>query len=170
MIPTQYIDALKEVVNATFDLDIMVRTRQREYVDARMTFAYILIHEGATLQSVARYLGMNHASIHYYKSKFPWIVKHDSMLKEKYDHIMKIHEPRPETPAIYFFTKHELIQEVLTLREEVNALTCEKDRRLASQRKERNLAPLYKLVKERTRSGREAYTKQHLVKFFNGLS
>ena len=31
-------------------------------------------------------------------------------------------------------------------REEVNALTCEKDIRLASQRKERNLAPLYKVV------------------------
>jgi len=170
MIPTPYIDALKEVVNATFDLDIMVRTRQREYVDARMTFAYILLQEGATLQAVALYLGMNHASIYHYKSRFPWLVKYDSILKEKYDLIMSINEPRPESAPIYSFTKHELIQEVLTLREEVNVLTSEKEKRLAAQRKEVNLAPLYEVVKERTRSGREAYTKQHLVKFFNGLS
>ena len=135
-----------------------------------MTFAYILLEEGATLQAVADYLEMNHASVHYYKSRFPWIVKHDPILKERYEHIMQVHEPRPETPDVYFFTKYELIQEVLILRAKVNDLNCEKDRLLSDQRKDRSLAPLYKVVRERTRSGCETDTKRRLVQFFNGLN
>ncbi|HIB77450.1 MAG TPA: hypothetical protein EYO58_07510 [Flavobacteriales bacterium] len=170
MIHTEYNDALKNVVNKTFALDIMNKTRRRKYVDARMTFAYILMKEGATLEAVARYLGMNHASIYYYKSRFPWIVKHDSVLKERYEHIMKVHQPRPETPDVYFFSKYELIQEVLALREKLDDLNCEKDKLLSDQQKDKTLAPLYKVVKDRTRTGSETDTKRRLVQFFNGLN
>ena len=45
---------LKDIVNKVFDLDIMTRTRQREYVDARMTFCYIILKEGGTLTTIGR--------------------------------------------------------------------------------------------------------------------
>ena len=52
---------LKKVIADVCGVDIMKRTRERKYVDARMMFCYILLEEGATLVGLGQYLSMHHA-------------------------------------------------------------------------------------------------------------
>ena len=127
---THNTDDLKEIVDKVFELDLRRKTRQREYVDARRVFSYILFKEGATLTGIGKYLGINHATVHYYTKKFEWIMKSDLILREKYELIQTRYSPTPTTPDVYFFTNKQLIHEVLRLREDVNVLISQKERQL----------------------------------------
>tara|TARA_R110000823_G_scaffold260591_2_gene381400 strand:- start:97 stop:606 length:510 start_codon:yes stop_codon:yes gene_type:complete len=159
---------LKDIVNKVFDLDIMTRTRQREYVDARMTFCYIILKEGGTLTTIGRYMNMNHASVHYYRKRFPWILKSDSTLRDKYKQILSMYNPTPETPEVYLYSNARLIQEVLSLRIEVDDLVSQKDRLLSERSQDKRLASLYKIVKERTPQGQEEAIAHRMSQFYNG--
>tara|TARA_R110000737_G_scaffold10994_1_gene26848 strand:+ start:311 stop:847 length:537 start_codon:yes stop_codon:yes gene_type:complete len=163
---------LIEVINQTFNLDLMERTRKREYVDARMVFAFVILEQGASVTEVSRYLSMHHASVLHYRKKFPWLLKTETMLREKYEHVISIYNPTPTTPDVYRFTNHQLIQEVLRLRREVNNLISEKDRLLKTKalayRNEERLAPLHKMIRERTIKGHESSVAHRLAQFYNG--
>jgi hypothetical protein len=128
---THNTDDLKKIIDEVFELDLMNKTRQREYVDARRIFSHILFKEGATLTAIGKYLGLDHASIHYYTKKFEWIIKSDLMLREKYELILTRYKPTPTTPDVYFFSNKQLIHEVLRLREDVNVLISQRDRQLS---------------------------------------
>ena len=123
---THNTDDLKNIINEIFELDLLRKTRQREYVDARRIFAYILFKEGATLTGIGKYLGLSHATVHYYTKKFEWIMKSDLILRERYELITTRYKPTPATPDVYFFTNKQLIHEILRLREDVNALISQK--------------------------------------------
>ena len=126
MINTHNTDDLKRIVDEVFELDLLRKTRQREYVDARRVFSHLLLKEGATLSGVGSYLGLNHATVHYYTKKFEWIIKSDLILREKYELILTRYKPTPATPDVYFFSNKQLIEEVLRLREELNGLNSQK--------------------------------------------
>jgi|TARA_R110000751_G_scaffold294288_1_gene402193 hypothetical protein len=126
MIDTHNSDDLKKIVDEVFELDLLRKTRQREYVDARRVFSHLLLKEGATLSGVGSYLGLNHATVHYYTKKFEWIIKSDLILREKYELILTRYKPTPATPDVYFFSNKQLIEEVLRLREDINVLNSQK--------------------------------------------
>ena len=126
MINTHNTDDLKRIVDEVFELDLLRKTRQREYVDARRVFSHLLLKEGATLSGVGSYLGLNHATVHYYTKKFEWIIKSDLILREKYELILTRYKPSPTTPDVYFFSNKQLIEEVLRLREDINVLNSQK--------------------------------------------
>lgn len=126
MIDTHNSDDLKKIVDEVFELDLLRKTRQREYVDARRVFSHLLLKEGATLSGVGSYLGLNHATVHYYTKKFEWIIKSDLILREKYELILTRYKPSPTTPDVYFFSNKQLIEEVLRLREDINVLNSQK--------------------------------------------
>jgi hypothetical protein len=126
MINTHNTDDLKRIVDEVFELDLLRKTRQREYVDARRVFSHLLLKEGATLSGVGSYLGLNHATVHYYTKKFEWIIKSDLILREKYELILTRYKPTPATPDVYFFSNKQLIEEVLRLREDINVLNSQK--------------------------------------------
>jgi hypothetical protein len=163
---------LIEVINQTFSLDLMEKTRRREYVEARMVFAFILLEQGASVTEVSRYLSMHHASVLHYRKKFPWLLKTEKMLRERYEHVIAVYKPTPTTPDVYGFSNHQLIQEVLRLRTQVNNLISEKDRLLktkaAEYRNEERLAPLHKMIIERTIKGHESSVAHRLAQFYNG--
>tara|TARA_R110000787_G_scaffold200245_1_gene311269 strand:+ start:467 stop:865 length:399 start_codon:yes stop_codon:yes gene_type:complete len=126
MINTHNTDDLKKIVDEVFELDLLRKTRQREYVDARRVFSHLLLKEGATLSGIGNYLGLNHATVHYYTKKFEWIIKSDLILRERYELILTRYKPTPATPDVYFFSNKQLIEEVLRLREDVNVLISQK--------------------------------------------
>lgn len=168
-----YAEQVFKIVNDAFSLDMVVKTRKREYVDARMTCAYILTNSGMTSTSVGRLLGKDHATILHYKSKFPFIMKQDANLKAKYEYVMANVSPPEQVPDVYFYSKYDLIQEVLSLRLKVSDLNSQKDRLLSDnvrlKRVDDSLAPLYKILRERTHSGNRAKVERSLTTFFNGL-
>ena len=126
MIDTHNSDDLKKIVDEVFELDLLRKTRQREYVDARRVFSHMLLKEGATLSGVGDILSLNHATIHFYTKKFEWIIKSDITLREKYELILTRYKPTPATPDVYFFSNKQLIEEVLRLREDINVLNSQK--------------------------------------------
>ena len=126
MINTHNSDDLKKIINEVFELDLLRKTRQREYVDARRVFAHMLLKEGATFAGIGKYLGLNHATVHFYTKRFSWIIKSDLILREKYELVLTRYKPKPATPDVYFFSNKELIEEVLRLREDLNSLISQK--------------------------------------------
>lgn len=159
---------LKQIVNKVFDLDILEKTRRRDFVDARMTFCYIILKEGGTLTNIGRYMDMNHASVHYYRKRFPWILKSDSTLREKYKQILSVYNPTPETPEVYLYSNARLIQEVLSLRIKVDDLALQKDRLLSECSQDKRLKSLYRIVRERTPYGQEEAIAHRMSQFYNG--
>lgn len=163
---------LRKVIAKVCDLDIMKRTRERKYVDARMMFCYILLKEGATLTGLAEYLSMHHASVHHYRNRLPWVVKSDAVFREKYEHVLSIYTPNPTTPDVYFFSTTKLIKEVLRLRKESQELFLKNEKLMDSMsavtRREDRLAPIYRVIQERTPNGRELSFAHKLTQFYNG--
>lgn len=46
-------------------VDIRERCRRSDYVRARTVFSFVAIREGFAQNTVARFLGLNHATVHY---------------------------------------------------------------------------------------------------------
>jgi len=163
---------LKKVIADVCGVDIMKRTRERKYVDARMMFCYILLEEGATLVGLGQYLSMHHASVYHYRKRLPWVLKSDPGFREQYEHVLAVYTPTTGTPDVYFFSNQKLIKEVLRLRKESQDLFF-KNENLATTmadmtRREDRLSPVYRVVQERTPKGRELSFAHKLTQFYNG--
>jgi len=60
-------NALREIVEGAFNSDIMSPARDRAIVNARISFANLLIERGHSLTEIGRYLGKHHATIIHYR-------------------------------------------------------------------------------------------------------
>ena len=160
------------VIAMVFDLDIMKRTRARDYVDARMMFCYILMEEGATCTALAKHLSMNHSSVLHYRTRMPWVLKSDAIFRKKYEHVMSVYSPDDGTPDAYSFSTPKLVEEVLRLRKEMQGLFLRNEEMAAAMRavtrSEHRLEPLYRVIQERTPLGREDTYAHKLTQFYNG--
>jgi len=81
IIPTNH-KALRDSVNYHFQCDINSRCRERRFVNARMTFAWMMKKRGYSLSSIGRMMGRNHATIIHYLKNVEWYVKTDFEFKE----------------------------------------------------------------------------------------
>tara|TARA_R110000782_G_scaffold260686_1_gene351975 strand:- start:6 stop:527 length:522 start_codon:yes stop_codon:yes gene_type:complete len=163
---------LEGVIGMVFDLDIMKRTRERDYVDARMMYCYILMGEGVTCTALAKNLTMNHSSVLHYRNRMPWVLKSDAIFRKKYEHVMCVYAPNDETSDAYSFSTPKLVQEVIRLRKEAQGLLLRNEAMAVSmkevERREHRLASLYRVIQERTPIGREESFAHKLTKFYNG--
>jgi hypothetical protein len=164
-------DVLLNAVQEVYDLDILSVRREREYVNARIIFSYILFERGFSKSEIGRYLGKNHATICHYCKNFPAYIKQDAMLKRMYEEAKTVY--MNSFDPVYTMERSELKSEVFSLREKVNDLysQIEESRR---ERKDANaestrMEGIMKLVSQRTPMGSEKEVERKLTTWFNGL-
>lgn len=163
--------ALKKIVDYVFDVDIASKSRKREIVNARITFAAVLRNKGFTTTKIGGYIGKDHATVLHYTRNLDWYLKTDMDFKKKYEMVTK--EFNVEHDPVYDMHDAELKKEIFILRNENNSLRLENER-LKNEHKETKtrygrIKNLIKLVDERTRMGTEEEIERRLNYFYNGV-
>jgi hypothetical protein len=78
------IDELKRIVNDIFLVDLEVKNRKRNVVDARKVYSKILRDNGYSYDLIGETLGKDHATIIHYIRNIEYILSYDKILKDKY--------------------------------------------------------------------------------------
>jgi len=111
---------LREIIEEVFGLDIMLKNRSRKRVDARIVYAKILRENGYSFPQIGDLLAKDHSTIIHYCSLFDTTIHYIPELKKKYKMCSDIF--RGETINEQYYTKQELIVELLKTREELSSL------------------------------------------------
>lgn len=164
-------DLLCHAVQEVCDVDILSQTRERETVNARIIFSYILWSRGYGKSEIGRYLNKNHATVCHYCRCFNAYIKTDPTMKSLYEKAKGIYMDTFD--PVYNMDRAELKSEVFSLREKVNELYSELEefRREseAAAAEDNRMNRIYRLVSERTRAGSEQEVERKLNTWFNGL-
>tara|TARA_R110002110_G_scaffold192460_1_gene400584 strand:- start:88 stop:615 length:528 start_codon:yes stop_codon:yes gene_type:complete len=164
-------DKLKDAVNEVFCLDMMKRTRQRPYVNARMVFSSILFERGYNKSEIGRYLKKNHATVIHYCRSLEGYVKTDKVLREQYHASRRVYKENFD--PIYNMDRVALKSEIFSLREKVSDLYCQietyKEERDRRKEDDNRMGAIFKLVTQRTRRGSEDKIRSGLNTWFNGI-
>ena len=163
---------LREIVKTLSGVEIKDnKNRMQHIVDSKMIYANILHEKGYGCSVIARYMGMNHATILHYFKKFPWYLKTDVPLKNKYERIKS--EFNKEYDPVYYLSENELKKEVFSLRIENELLSSELEKLTSDlsvfHKREGRLQNIYKVIEERTRIGSEDKILNKLIRFYNGV-
>lgn len=78
------IEALKEIVNNVFCVDLSKVTRERKLVDARRVYSKVLRDRGYTFELIATALKKDHATVIHYMRSVDSILLYDKDVREKY--------------------------------------------------------------------------------------
>ena len=78
------IEELKKIVNDVFLVDIEVKDRKREIVDARKVYSKILKDSGYSYELIGETINKNHATIIHYIKNIEYLLSYDQILREKY--------------------------------------------------------------------------------------
>ena len=164
-------DVLRQAVQEVFDLDIKSKTRERDYVNARIIFAFILWERGYNKSEIGRYLVKNHATVCHYCKNFEGYIKTDPLLRRKYEESKTVYFNTYD--PVYTMERAELKNEVFALREKISDLSSqiEEFRRAqeAASAEATRMSSIVKLVSQRTRMGSEEEVERKLNTWFNGL-
>ena len=87
---TKMLQVIREAVEAVTSCDVVLRTRQVEYVQARMIFYKLARDNKQTLQAIGRFLNRNHATVMHSLNKFEQDVQYDSGFRAKYNAVRDI--------------------------------------------------------------------------------
>ena len=164
-------NTLKQITNDVFNVDITSKNRQREYVNARITFSSILRNEGIKYTRIGGYLGKDHATILHYITNLESYLKTDEDFREKYDTVVNEYDNKEE--SVYDIPDDELISEIFRLRRLNKSLYLENNA-LKREAKKLEVYPermknIHRLVQERTRVGTEKKIEIKLNHFYNGV-
>lgn len=166
-----YSEQLKISVNHHFEVDIDSPVRKKEYVNARMTYAFFMRKKGFSLERIGRFIGKDHATIVHYLKNIDWYMKTDPAFKNRFDAVYD--DCFFDGISIYSLDKEELIKEVLSLRKENKVLSSQLDDVNFEQKfieKESNrLQPIIDLVSHRTKVGQEDLVYRKINAMYNGL-
>jgi len=77
-------ESLKEIVSGVFGVDISLKNRQRNSVDARRIYSKILRERGYTFESIGYSLDRDHATVINYMVSVDSILSYDKGLRDKY--------------------------------------------------------------------------------------
>jgi hypothetical protein len=77
-------ESLKEIVSGVFNVEISLKDRKRNSVDARRIYSKILRERGYTFESIGNALDRNHASVVNYMLSVDTILSYDKGLRDKY--------------------------------------------------------------------------------------
>lgn len=111
---------LRDIIEEVFGLDIMLKNRSRKRVDARIIYAKILRENGYSFPQIGDLLAKDHSTIIHYCSLFDTTIHYIPELKKKYKMCSDIF--RGETLNEQYYTKKELIVELLKTRQELSLL------------------------------------------------
>ena len=61
------LEELDAAMKRVSGVDVRIKTRVREYTEARTVFAYVLTLEGYNNSQIGKYLGLDHSTVHHMK-------------------------------------------------------------------------------------------------------
>lgn len=162
---------LKTIVDSVFNLDTLTKDRRRPYVDAKKIFSVIMIERGSSKSDVARFLGVNHATVIYYRRTFYDHVKVDSTLRDKYAKTLKRFDERHD--PIYHLNSHQLREACLQYKEEINELHLKVEQLQREVRVEKykhdRLNELHEFIDKNVDPSKEKRCINQLNRILNGL-
>jgi|TARA_R110000796_G_scaffold27632_4_gene76047 predicted transcriptional regulator len=162
---------LEDIVSKVFDVDIHSKTRKRENVNARMSFAMILVKMGTTKVSIARYLGKDHATVLHYIKCFDNYFNSDKDLRKKHNQVLDVYNKKFN--PIDELDRKTLIHEVSSLNKEISSLHCTietyKEKLKHYSKEESRMDSIIKMVSQRTNHGKEKEIERKLNTWFNGI-
>lgn len=118
---TRKIKKVKQIVNNVFSVDVLLKSRKRKYVNARMVYSKILREQNFTYYHIGLSLLKNHASILHYVKSIDWILSYDKKLLKKYEQCLDLLDEQGED--YLGLTKAELILLVKKLKKQNNLLS-----------------------------------------------
>lgn len=168
--PTQQ-TLLRKSVNYHFECDIDSKCRERRFVNARMTFSYIMKKRGYGLSSIGRLLNKNHATIIHYLKNIEWYMKTDSEFRVKFNNVYE--DCYLDDESIHLLDEDALIKEVFSLRKENKILYSQveglKKEQARSKRDEQRFGTIFETIQNRTHPGSEDEVLSKLNLMYNGL-
>lgn len=166
---TQYqMNALKDIVENTFGVNIMKKRRGRDYVNARLIYSRILRDTGHTFESIGDSLGKDHSTIVHYIDISNMAFIQDDDLSEKYLVCKELFmKDKPHLSREY--KEFQMMSKVLKL-------TSERDELIRELQKLRKVDKVYKRIESiiefinmRTPVGLEKTIELRIKRMFNEL-
>lgn len=111
-------DTLKEIIEESLGIDVMVKSRKRETVDARKIYSNVLYSKGYGLTFIGKSLKKNHATILHYIKEGEILYLIDKQYKENFERILIAYERRTMGGSINLLTRTELEEEINRLKVE----------------------------------------------------
>jgi len=87
---TKMLQVIREAVETITSCDVVIRTRQVEYVQARSIFYKFARENKQTLQAIGKFLDRDHATVIHSLKKFEQDVQYDSAFRAKYNAVRDI--------------------------------------------------------------------------------
>ena len=131
---TKMLQVIREAVEAVTSCDVVIRTRQVEYVQARMIFYKFARENKQTLQAIGKFLERDHATVMHSLKKFEQDVNYNSAFRAKYNAVrdilgnLDIKECENATETLleaYEMRNANLIKQNAELRAKLNRLTSD---------------------------------------------
>ena len=87
---TKMLEVIRKAVETITNCDVVIRTRQREYVQARSIFYRFARDNKQTLQAIGKFLKRDHATVMHSLKKFEQDVEYDSAFRANYNAVKDI--------------------------------------------------------------------------------
>ena len=87
---TKMLEVIRKAVETITNCDVVERTRQREYVQARSIFYRFARDNKQTLQAIGKFLERDHATVMHSLKKFEQDVEYDSAFRANYNAVKDI--------------------------------------------------------------------------------
>ena len=87
---TKMLEVIRKAVETITNCDVVERTRQREYVQARSIFYRFARDNKQTLQAIGKFLKRDHATVMHSLKKFEQDVEYDSVFRANYNAVKDV--------------------------------------------------------------------------------
>lgn len=118
MIDIKLQNKIIKIINDTFNVDIVSKTRKQDYVDGRMIYYRILRDLGYGYQPIARTLNKDHSTIIHGIRAFDDVTTYDKELYNKYAVIKELILEGVHEPATQEDTYQQLMDKAIHLEKE----------------------------------------------------
>jgi hypothetical protein len=168
-------DNLKRIIDYVFEIDISIKTRKREYVNARMVFSKILNDNGYGVTIISKYLKKDHTSIMHYVESVNSVLRFDEGLMAQYMQAKEMYLSNKSLPNSQEeeikLTKKEKMQEIRIsiLNDEIDNLILEKTKLMIISKKHKRLSEIINFIDKQTPHGKEDFILRKISTMFNGI-
>lgn len=181
---------LQHIVEDVFNIDIMKKCRQRNFIDARKVFCILLRDKGYTYTSIGRFINKDHATaLHHYRSKEGCLISDKIFAEKYYECFKRFNDDVKKANRIKKGIEESSLQEtILILKDEIQDLKEENkffktrneslERRSESDRQKLDFQiskykddneDLHKLIDARTKLGTQDVIKRKINALYNGV-
>ena len=119
---SEKVKAVKSLVNTYLNVNVDLKSKNRDLINARAICYKILRDEcNMTNSAIARHFSKNHATILHAMNEFPYMLKADSIMKKEYWFLRD--EWKAQAGDYDDITQMDIIKEIKYLREQNKSLT-----------------------------------------------